>query len=99
MKDNSAVESEFRIVMQGVVFALVCALAAELLLTAAIARGEYLGFFGRVITLASGIYAVHRLARFCLDRYQPTSRDMASIGVLQLGGYVTFLIGRFIAED
>ncbi|NDC37989.1 MAG: hypothetical protein EBZ48_08045, partial [Proteobacteria bacterium] len=96
MRDSSGIALRER--LEGAAFAVVCAIAAELLLHASSLQPYSLAPFGRILVVASCLYALHLAACHAFERYRPSRKDLICLALTAVGSYCVVVSGTLVAE-
>lgn len=81
----------------GVLFALLCAVSAELCLRTFLTNVDSLSSLGRCVVLFLTLYVVHRFAGTGFRSYRPRVKDLVALGVVLLGSMFMLWLGHFLA--
>ncbi len=83
--------------MYGAVFAVLCALSAELFLRHFLDDRGALPTVGRVTMVFFSLYVIHRFASVSYRAYHPSLRDLISLILLLVGSMLIMWMGQVIA--
>jgi len=97
-KDSTKNPSEGIKSYGGVLFALACAVFAELVFKNVGIFEHYLASAGRVAVLFLTIYIIHRFALESYRRYRPGAKDLTMLGLVTVGSIFIIWIGEYLAR-
>ena len=83
--------------LQGVLFAFVGALGAELLLSGFLSESTMSSTAGRLVVCALALYTIHRFAVTSFRLYKPRLKDLLSLTVVLLMSLLNISVGRIIS--
>jgi putative nucleotidyltransferase with HDIG domain len=81
----------------GLLFALFCAISAELSLRTFLTNNNSLASLGRCVVLFLTLYVVHRFAGAGFRSYRPRVKDLLALAVVLLGSMFMLWLGHFLA--
>ncbi len=83
--------------VQGILFALFCALCAELFFFNFTVSSDYWSGAGRVAIIFLSLFILHRFALAAFSSYRPEPKDVFCLTLIIFGGIFTAWAGRIVA--
>lgn len=83
--------------MHGIIFAVIAAITAELVLASVVPVSLPFSSFARMVIVFLTIYIVHRFALESLKNYRPKTKDILTLSSVMVGSILLAWLGRVLA--